>query len=266
MKLGMPVLIELEDLRQNVEMCTRLGLQTLELSMNLPQYCPEALRPADVLAFKSTGLDFTLHLPEEADFGAFHPQVRQGHIARAIEAVHWAAEAGIALVNMHMNTGVYYTLPESRVYVYDRQYEQYKARLMDGMAELSQAALAAGITLCVENTGQFSLAFMTKPLQELLDSALVYLTWDTGHDGKSGFADKPFIMRNINYLRHMHLHDFDDRHDHWPLCTGRLNLDEAIGLALELDLTVIVEVKTARALERSVEAVRQKLEGTGFVV
>jgi sugar phosphate isomerase/epimerase len=264
MKLGMPVLIELEGLRQNAGLCARLELQMLELSMNLPQYCPEMLNPSAVRAVSAaSGLQISLHLPEEADLGTFHPPVRQGHLERAIAALRWAAEAGIVLVNMHLNAGVYYSLPDSRVYVYERQADGFRERMMDGMARLAQEAGALGITLCVENTGQFSLDFLSAPLQQLVDSGLVGLTWDTGHDGKAGFADKPFILRNHKALRHMHLHDFDDRHDHWPICTGNLNLTEALEIACDLDLSVIIEVKTARALEHSVEAVRQRLEEMG---
>lgn len=260
MNFGMPVLIELESPRDNAELCARLGLRTLELSMNLPNCCPEALSPADLRALASDhGLELTLHLPEEMDLATFHEPVRRGHLQRAVEAVGWAAAGGIKLVNMHLSAGVYYTLPEGRVYVYE-EWPQFPQRLLDGVSQLAQAAAQEGVTLCVENTGQFNLGYMTRPLQALLDQGKVALTWDTGHDGRNGHADRPFILRNIAALRHMHLHDFDDKHDHWPLNTGKLNLDEMLRLARECDLSVILEVKTARALERSVEVVRRKLE------
>lgn len=47
-----------------------------------------------------------------------------------------------------------------------------------------------------------------------------YLTWDAGHDGKSGFQEKPFFEKNLNRIRHMHLHDYNGISDHQPLYWG----------------------------------------------
>ena len=260
MNLGMPVLMELETPKSNAQLCARLGLQTLELSMNLPQCCPEALSAEGLRALAGEhGVALTLHLPEEMDLATFHEFVRRGHMQRAVEAVRWAAAGGIKLINMHLHAGVYYTLPEGRSYVYAAQAQGFAKRLLHGVRELSGICADHGIALCVENTGQFNLDFLAGPLQALLDEGAVGLTWDTGHDGKAGFADRPFLLRNAAALRHMHLHDFDDSHDHWPLNTGRLNLAEMLHLAQAHDLSVILEVKTARALERSVEVVRERL-------
>lgn len=259
MNLGMPVLLELETPQRSAQLCARLGLRTLELSMNLPQCCPEAQDAAALRALSADhGLELTLHLPEEMDLATFHEPVRRGHLERAVQAVRWAASGGVKLVNMHLHAGVYYTLPEGRSYVYATQAD-FAQRLCNGVGELARAAAAEGVSLCVENTGQFNLPFLSAPLQRLVDAGAVSLTWDTGHDGKNGFADRPFLLRNAAALRHMHLHDFDDSHDHWPLNTGKLNLGEMLHLAEELRLSVILEVKTARALERSVEVVREKL-------
>lgn len=257
MTLGMPVLIELESPRRNAELCARLGLRTLELSMNLPSCCPEALSAGQLRALASEyGLELSLHLPEELDLATFHEPVRQGHLQRAVQAVRWAAAGGVKLVNMHLNAGVYYTLPEGRVFVYET-WPPFSQRLLEGMDQLCRVAAQEGVTLCVENTGQFNMDFMAQPLQALVDQGAVALTWDTGHDGKSGYNDRPFLLCNIAALRHMHLHDFDENHDHWPLNTGKLDLPQMLRLVRERDLSVIVEVKTAQALERSVEVLRR---------
>lgn len=260
-KFGMPMLFELPNLASNIEMCLRLDLNVLELSMNLPEYCPEAF-PARAAreAMKQSGIAFTLHLPEELDLGTFHAPLRYGCLARAVDAVRWAGEAGVRLVNMHLNTGVYFTLPDRRVYVYERDYSHYHDNLMQSMEALSAEVETCGVTLCVENTGHSGLRHMQEPLQEMAEAGLVGLTWDTGHDGAAGLADKPFMLSNLRHLRHMHLHDYTHGRDHLPLFTGDLDITEALSIADRGDLTVIVEVKTAAALERSVIRLKEWLK------
>lgn len=261
-RLGMPVLIELPGLHSNLALCGELGLSVLELSMNLPQYCPEALPAAAARkAQQASGIAFTLHLPEELDLATFHGSIREGCLQRAVEAVRWAGEACIGLVNMHLHGGVYYTLPDSRVFVYERYCEQFRTNLLRSMEVLSAEAAHAGVTLAVENTGQFHLDYIADPLQQLLDGGLVDLTWDTGHDGAAGLADNPFILKNLRHLRHMHLHDYTGESCHKPLFTGELDVTEALSLAEAAGAVAIVEVKTAGALRESVAAIKRRCGG-----
>lgn len=261
-QLGMPVLIELPDLQSNLELCLRLGLASLELSMNLPQYCPEALPAGDVLRFnRETGIAFSLHLPEELDLGSFHEPMRRGCLARAVEALRWAGEAGVKIVVMHLNPGVHYKLPDRRVFVYERESEGYRKKLLESFAELSAVAQTSGVALCLENTGNFHLPHAAGPLQELLDAGLIGLVWDTGHDGEAGLVDKPFILKNLGCLAHMHLHDYADGRCHLPLYSGCLDVAEALGVARERGITAVVEVKSAAALGESVKMLRERFPG-----
>lgn len=232
--------------------------------MNLPMYCPEAL-PSRLVrqAREQSGIAFTLHLPEELDLGTFHGAMREGYLNRALQAVRWAWEAGIPLVNMHLNAGVYYTLPERRVYVYDTVREQFRGNLLRSIEVLRREAERAGAALCVENTGQWHLPHLAEPLQEMLDTGLVWLTWDTGHDGAAGLADRPFIHKNRSRLRHMHLNDYAGDRCHLPLYTGDLDVAGALAAAGSAQCAVIVEVKTVRALEESVIRLRQEELGIG---
>ena len=61
--LGMPPLIELPDLEDCAKLCRELGLQFVELNMNLPQYQPDQM---DVSALswiaQQYRIGYTLHL------------------------------------------------------------------------------------------------------------------------------------------------------------------------------------------------------------
>ena len=90
----MPTLIELASLNANVALCRELGLSFVELNMNLPEYSPECLPAERLRACRdATGIDFTLHLPEELDLAAFNRHAREGHLACFREAITWARGA-----------------------------------------------------------------------------------------------------------------------------------------------------------------------------
>ena len=75
----MPTLIEFKTLKQNVDLCKELGLDFIELNMNLPICLPENLSHQEIRHItKEYGIEFTVHLPEEIDLSSFHPAIRLG--------------------------------------------------------------------------------------------------------------------------------------------------------------------------------------------
>ncbi|HOK27973.1 MAG TPA: hypothetical protein PLI21_03000, partial [Methanomassiliicoccaceae archaeon] len=119
--LGMPALIEIPALNDLIDLCQELELSFIELNMNMPENCPEELDPLEVRdASRSYGIEFTLHSPDELDLGSLHPTVREGHLEAMREVLGWSAQAGIKVLNMHLSPGIYFTLPDQKVWIYER--------------------------------------------------------------------------------------------------------------------------------------------------
>ncbi len=76
--IGMPTLIELPEIEDCAALCSKLGLQFVELNMNLPQYQTVSL-DTDRLeaAAKRYGIYFTIHLDENLNVSDFNPFVAQ---------------------------------------------------------------------------------------------------------------------------------------------------------------------------------------------
>lgn len=255
----MPSLLELPDLTETVVACQSLGLSFIELNLDVPTWCPEQLPAATLRKLAAErGVGFTMHLPEELDFASFHPAIREGHAKRAHELVAWAGEAGIEKVNMHLNSGIYFTLPHERVWLYDVHRQAFLAALAESMSALYVHARHCGVTVCVENAVNFDQPFIQEALAALADMDGFALTWDVGHDTKSGLAERPVIERYLANIRHMHLHDCSGSKDHQVLFTGDVDVGAAIQFAADRDVSVVVEVKTLAALRESVAALRRR--------
>jgi sugar phosphate isomerase/epimerase len=258
MKFGMPTLIELSDLKSTADLCCELDLNFIELNMNMPQFCPERLESGEIKRIsKESRIEFTIHLPEETDLATFHEAVRLGHMERCKEAVLWASESGIRLVNLHVNNGVYFTLPERKVYIYAQNAELFTEKIVHSFAELNEMTKQKGITLCVENCGDFGTKHVKYAVSTLLQKGLAHLTWDVGHDAKAGYYDLEFIKANISSLKHMHLHDADDKSDHQVLFSGKVDIHQRIKIARDNNLNIVVEVKTIDALRESVRRLKE---------
>jgi sugar phosphate isomerase/epimerase len=255
---GMPALIEYQELRPNLDLCKELGLDFLELNMNMPYSFPENLSSRELKTAGKEGLRFSLHLHDELDLGSLHSSVRQGHLNRCEDALRWGAKHNVFLLNLHLNPGVYFTLPDRRVWVYERYFEEYVQSLNDSLSRLSALASALGIKVCLENTSHLVLPFMRKATETVLDLESIGLCWDIGHDARTGFQEEDFMLSHIERVWHMHFHDYDGKSDHQLPFTGTIDCPRFLKLAEEHDMSVLIEVKTERAVRETVRVMRQR--------
>lgn len=258
MKIGMPTLAEYDSLEQNVNMCSRLGLDFIELNMNLPIFIPENLSSMELLDFKKQyGIEFTIHLPEELDISSFQPSIREGHLQRCKEVMIWAHKADIKLLNMHFNKGIHFTLPDRKIFVNDKYELDFFSLLSKSYYELYELSRSLNISLCIENTGDFHIPFVQRSLEKLSCYEEFLITWDVGHDAKASFMEEDFFLAHVERIKHMHLHDYNGKSDHQALYTGMVPINSRLDFAKKHNLSVVVEVKTSSALEESIKKLRK---------
>lgn len=123
---GMPTLIETSALEECAKLCAELGIDFIELNMNMPQY---QLDKIDVDYFKSIsdryGIYYTIHIDENLNVSDFNPYVAEAYIKTVADTVEIAKQLSIKVINMHMAKGVYFTLPDRKVYLFSEYKEQY---------------------------------------------------------------------------------------------------------------------------------------------
>ena len=100
---------------------------------------------------------------------------------------------------------------------------------------------------------------IAQAIEELCFLEHFHLTWDVGHDARSGFREREVMMRHEDRVRHMHLHDYNGRSDHQVPGTGLIDIPAMLDFARRKDIRVLVEVKDERSLRKSVRAVRSLL-------
>lgn len=257
MKIGMPALIEYTELNDLVKLCLNLNLNFIELNMNMPYNFIERLDPKELRKItKDTNIEFTMHMPDEADLGSFFSSVRDGYIKLFEDTLDFSYEAGIKLLNMHIIKGSKMTLPDRKVYLYEQYKDEYVKNFENSIKSLSIKAKDKNIILSIENSSNFGIGY----IQDALDNAIKYeninLTWDTGHDAVSEFTDRKYLLKNKDKIVHMHFHDAKGKNDHQVPFKGDLNIYELIEYAKKFEVSFLVEVKTAEALKKSINILR----------
>lgn len=260
MDFGMPVLIENKNVQDNIELCRRLRLDFLELNMNLPEYQADKLE--NTCYFKKlaeeAGIYYTIHLDENLNIADFNKSVSDAYMETTARTINVAKLLNIPVLNMHINHGVHFTLPDRKVQLFEEYFNEYIKKFQE-FKDLCESCIgSSNIKICIENTDGFR-DYEKSVIEMLLDSNVFALTWDIGHSNSCSNVDESFIMQNEEKLRHFHLHDSAGIKDHMTLGTGEIDLKARIGIAREHNCRCVIETKTIKSLEESVLWLRKNI-------
>lgn len=266
MQFGMPTLIENKTLEDNAALCSSLNLKFIELNMNFPEYQADQLEKTDYLiqVAEKAGIYYTIHLDENLNIADFNQLVSDAYL----ETVHRSIEVAKKLLylrdrygdssqpiilNMHMNHGIYVTLPDRKVQMYDRDSDIYMKSFADFRVKCEEWIGDSDVKIGVENTDGFR-NYEKKAIEHLLESPKFGLTWDIGHSKANGEKDVPFIREHQEQLIHFHIHDGSEAppKNHLALGDGKINLAERLKLAESRNARGVLETKTIEALKKSV--------------
>ncbi|MGN0745882.1 MAG: sugar phosphate isomerase/epimerase family protein [Aristaeellaceae bacterium] len=252
MIFGMPFLLETPTIEDACRLCRELGLSFVELNANFPACQADGLRAEELLRLKAHyGVDFTFHVEEECDPFAFQGRIREAWLDTLRQAMKLAVAADMPVINMHLPHGVYITLPEERVYLYERYREQY-LRAVEELRSLCEECLQGSpVRIALENTDGFR-PHEREAVDLLLASPRFGLTLDIGHCHGAGNVDLPFYEARAERLIHMHGHDALGRKNHLALGDGEIDLAARFAWAERNHARVVLETKTVAALRKSV--------------
>ena len=271
MQFGMPTLIENRTLQDNIDLCKNLGLQFIELNMNFPEYRVDKLEYIEALVkiAEKAEIYYTIHLDENLNIADFNPLVSDAYletVRRSIDVAKkflplrdsYGDRTQPLTLNMHMNHGIYITLPDRKVQMYDRDFDTYMASFASFRSLCEEWISGSDIMIAVENTDGFR-EYEKKAIDYLLESPIFGLTWDIGHSKAIGEKDVPYLTEHKDRLIHFHIHDGSEKpaRNHLALGDGEINLISRLELAQNRNARCVLETKTIEALKKSVEWLKE---------
>lgn len=266
MQFGMPTLIENRTFEENIVLCQELKLNFIELNMNFPEYQIDKLEE-NIEYFLKVGdnakIYYSIHLDENLNIADFNPLVSEAYLEttrrtivvakRFIELKNkYGKENQPLTINMHMNHGIYVTLPDKKVQMYERDFGFYMESFKKFKMLCEEWIGDSNIIITVENTDGFR-EYEKRAIDYLLESPKFALTWDIGHSKAIGEKDMSYILEHKKYLKHFHIHDGSEipPKNHLSLGEGKIDLVDRINLAKECNAKCVIETKTIEALTKS---------------
>lgn len=259
MDLGMPTLIEHNTLQEAAELCQKLQLNFIELNMNLPDYQIDQLEDISKLQeiADTYGIYFTIHLDEKFNAFDFNPLVSNAYFETIKRTIAVAKRLNTPLINLHMNEGVYMTLPDKKIFLYSKYESHYMSKIKTLRDICEEYIGDSHIKISIENTDGYK-DFEISAIEYLLQSDVFSLTWDIGHSHAAGNTDVPFIIKNVDKLAHFHIHDAIGKSNHLVLGSGEIDLKQRLEVAQKYNCRCVIETKTVVALMHSVEWLKAK--------
>lgn len=275
---GMPTLIELNSLKENVELCKKLKLNFIELNMNIPLFSVlgiedennfELKKIIEELNFyqKEFGIYFTIHLDENFNFADSNIYIKNAYLKTLKAVIKNSKKISCPIINMHLNKGIYFTLPTEKVFLFEKYKEEFNNSLEEFIKFCNCEISDSNIFISIENTDGWT-DFEKKSIEKILMNKNFSLTFDIGHSQAIGNIDQDFILKNKSKLKHFHIHDGTLPNaatkqfgkNHLQLGTGNINLKEKIYLAKETNSRCVIETKTVESLVESVKWITKSLD------
>lgn len=253
----MPFLLESSDISSAALLCHELGLQFVELNMSFPTCLAERLDVQELYQLKKQlGIYFTIHLEEDCNPFAFNGAIRRAWQCSIRHTLRLAQAIGAPIVNMHLAKSILITLPDRRIPLNERYFDDYMQAVHELRTLAEEELSGSGTHLAIENTDGFA-PYQQKALEALLDSPVIGLTLDIGHSHAIGNTDIPFYQR-MNRLIHMHVHDAKETSNHLALGDGEIDLYQRLSWARACSARAVLETKTVAALRKSVDWLQKK--------
>ncbi|MDF2699754.1 MAG: endonuclease [Haloplasmataceae bacterium] len=255
MKFGMPTLIEFNSVEENINLCKELGLDFVELNMNM-SYCLPSNNDIENInkLTHDNNIELTMHFPEEIDFGTPFDIMKVANIKLFEELCVYGSKLNVKKINVHLLPGTVITLPHKKMFAYEKNCGLFFNNLTHSFKEIVDIANKLNVEICIENTSVPE--FLRNAFEILTNIDHLAFTYDIGHDAKANYYVESIYKKLGKKVTHMHFHDYDGKTDHQALFKGNINLLEKLNMAKANNMTVVIEVKSKEALKQSAEELK----------
>ena len=247
MKYGMPTLVEFTSIKDNVDFALANHLDFIELNMDLP-YCLD-ISYDDLTKYN---IEFTMHLSEKLNVASLNNELRKNYLKECIREIKLGIKQNIKKFNIHIDSGVYFTLPSQKYYLNEKYLDIYKTNLKKSLQVLNKLAKDNNIEINFENTKIHK--FTYEAIKLIKNYSNLGFTLDIGHNEKNGDKAYP-AFKETNKIRHIHMHDYDGKSDHLEIGKGIIDFSKYQDLLKKC--YVVIEVKEKQELINSIEKIKE---------
>lgn len=142
MKFGMPTLVTFNSIEENVKFAKANNLDFIELNMDLP-YCLDIQNQK----LGKYDIEFTMHISENINVSELNDFLRESYLNEAVRQIKLGIKNNIKKFNLHIDSGVYFTLPDKKFFLNEKYENIYASHLNESCKVLNKLAKANNISI-----------------------------------------------------------------------------------------------------------------------
>lgn len=249
-KIGMPTLMEFDTVYDNILIAKELGLDFVELNINM-QYCTptEDLRKELLQYKKQFDIGFTMHYYDTVDISSTSRYYRN-YLYTEFSEIGKYLEGIVDKIVIHLEPGAFMTIHSTKKYVYASD-DMYVSRTLNTLKTIREILHTFGIKIVCENVPIHP--FMEDLYKTLNENGFMFC-FDIGHNViYNDYLYDSFRKKYNLFISHMHMHNVYEKKDHQELSKGELDIRNYIEFAKENNIDIVIEVKDLENLRDSVK-------------
>lgn len=260
MRFGIPSLLQFNSLEDHLKLASEYGFDFLEIALYYPWFQTDRLDVGKALELgKQYGVGFSFHVDEQNPF-SYSRETRNAAFNTFEKIFGFSQALGVKTITMHLSDGVYSAVNGVKKYIDEVCIDEYM-EYVDRFSDFCERNLDGSETfVCIENTHGYK-DFHKKAIDHMLEKSCFGLTFDIGHSYKAGGLDEKFIVSRFDRIQHFHIHDVNEKANHFALGDGVLDIAKYLDMARQRDCSTVIEVKEASSIVRSAEY----LNANGFL-
>lgn len=260
MRIGFSATCGFDSIKDVIKFGIENGFNAAEVNLNIPEFFPDRYSKSDREHIKAMAEDndfsITFHGPEDINLCSCQNKLVKASVDILKECMDFACELGGKRFTFHAGSSVEFTMVDKNIRLEDCYPSKYVRILEDSIKDMVDYN-DGRITLCAENAGYFS-GTKAMAFEHFLGNGL-YLTWDIGHSHINK-VQMDFMMKNMRFVRNVHVHDVLKGRDHRIIGTGEVNIPYYMSLMDERDVCFIIEVRPANKAAESLNNLKALLK------
>lgn len=256
-RVGMPVLMEFDTVEENVIVAKTLGLDFVELNINMLYCTPTESFRQELLDLKEKySISFTMHYYDTLQISSDSRHYRN-YVYTEVSEIGKYLENVVDKMVFHIEPGAYMTINSVKNYVFAKD-PNYVKRTINTMKTVQEILSTFHIDSVFENVPIHP--FMEELYKDVSINKLP-MCYDIGHDVI--YNDYLFMSFKEKYkptIKHMHMHNVYNKKDHQEITKGELLITKYIDYCNQNRIDCVVEVKDLENLKRSIDFLKSYLK------
>jgi len=249
-KFGVNIIFD-KEIYSAIDFASENGFSSIELWPVAPQFLIENYSKKERTKIakyaEKKKVQIQLHAPEDLNLFSTPQKIRKANLDYYKDLIDFGKDIKATTLTIHPGKTTVFTFPSMKIVPLFCSYPEYFLPFFKKNLEVLCNYAKNKVKLCIENADYFEEPLM-KVISDILSKKKLFLTWDIAKsynkDGTIKQREIDFFLKNIKYIKNIHLHDATSAPGHHEIIgKGFVDFKFFFEKLKNLDVNYIIEVR-----------------------